>query len=120
MRRGNRVFEGEYTLSVRKVERPYGRDKPLPETSERYSDAQLYRILVAEALTDGAVSTKAEFDEMVHQIRNIQDADELIAFRNLRPGCKAWRHGKMLVCECGAAWVANDPAPPPCKPQVGA
>jgi hypothetical protein len=85
------------------------------EVSSQYSDAELYRILVAQAMTDGAVATKAQFDGAVRTLGNVRDADELIAFRNLRPGCRAWRHGKTMTCECSVHWRIDDPAPPYCK-----
>jgi hypothetical protein len=85
-----------------------------PEVSALYTDAQLYKLVVAQALTYGMASTKAEFDEMVRNSGNLPGANELIAFRTLRPGCKAWRHGKSMICDCGAHWRADDANPPKC------
>jgi hypothetical protein len=93
---------------------PQRRPAP-PEASEQYSDAQLYKILVAQALTDFALGTKAEFDALVRQLGDVRSADELIAFRNIRHSCKAWRHGKRMVCECGSAWNVDDPSPANCN-----
>jgi hypothetical protein len=90
--------------------------RPAPaEVAAEYSDAELYRIVVAQALTNGTVSTKAEFDSIVRTLGNVGGADELIAFRKLRPGCHAWRHGKSMVCECGVTWQVDDTNPPHCK-----
>jgi len=86
------------------------------DVANSYTDAQLYRIVVAQALTDGLVATKADFDKRVRTLGNVIAADELIAFRNLRPGCRAWRHGKSMVCECGSAWAVDNADPPKCKP----
>lgn len=85
------------------------------EVAAQFTDADLYKIVVAQALTNGTVSTKGEFDAIVRTLGNIRGAEELIAFRNIRPGCKAWRHGKRMVCECGSSWVVDDPEPPRCK-----
>jgi hypothetical protein len=86
------------------------------EVADQYSDAELYRIVVAQALTDGIVATKAEFDNFVRGLGNVMAADELITFRNTRFGCRAWRYGKRMVCDCGTSWLADDANPPPCKP----
>ncbi|MFC7515125.1 hypothetical protein ACFQUU_08930 [Herbaspirillum sp. GCM10030257] len=93
--------------------------RPVPgEVAEQFTDAELYRLVVAQAITDGTVQTKADFDAMVRTLGTVAGADELIAFRKLRPGCKAWRHGKRMVCDCGTAWLADNPSPPDCKPDL--
>lgn len=86
-----------------------------PEVADSYTDAELYRIVVAQALTDGVVSSKAEFDARVRQLGNVLAADELIEFRKIRPGCRAWRHGKAMVCDCGTTWRIDTEDAPPCK-----
>jgi hypothetical protein len=85
------------------------------DASMQYTDAELYRIVVAQALTNGTVLTKADFDAIVRTLGNISGADELIAFRDLRLGCRAWRYGKRMVCECGVTWAVDTPNPPRCK-----
>jgi hypothetical protein len=90
--------------------------RPAPdEIAAQYTDAELYRIICAQALTNGAFLTKGEFDAHVRTLGNINGADELIAMRNKRPGCRAWRHGRSFVCECGTTWRADDTNPPACK-----
>jgi hypothetical protein len=72
--------------------------RPAPdEIAAQYTDAELYRIICAQALTNGAFLTKGEFDAHVRTLGNINGADELIAMRNKRPGCRAWRHGRSFV-----------------------
>lgn len=90
--------------------------RPAPaEVAAQYTDAQLYRIVVAQALINGTASTKAEFDAMVRELGNVAGADELINFRSLRPGCRAWRYGSRMLCECGATWADQDECPPACR-----
>jgi hypothetical protein len=52
---------------------------------------------------------------MVRKLGNVLAADEIIAFRNLRFGCKAWRYGKRMVCDCGVSWLVEEVDPPKCK-----
>jgi hypothetical protein len=114
--KGDGMKPGAFDLLLYRAENSSLQRVPAPaEVANDYTDAELYRIVVAQALTDGVVSTKAEFDARVRQLGNVLAADELIAFRNLRSGCKAWRHGKRMVCDCGATWLANDVDPPHCK-----
>lgn len=90
--------------------------RPAPgEAATKYTDAELYRIVVAQALTNGTASTKAEFDAIVRTLGNVGGADELIAFRNIRQSCKAWRYGTHMVCECGRSWRVDDASPPTCR-----
>jgi hypothetical protein len=86
-----------------------------PEEAAKYSDAKLYRILVARALYSGAARNKAEFDKRVRTLGTLAAADELIAFREKRFGCRAWRHGSSMVCECGVSWPVDSIDPPHCK-----
>lgn len=79
------------------------------------SDAELYRIVVADFLRHGWIHSKAEFDAEVRRTSTLEMADQQIAFAASRPGCLAWRHGRKMVCECGNTWSVGDPAPPHCK-----
>jgi hypothetical protein len=79
------------------------------------SDAELYRIVVADYLRNGWVRSKAEFDAEVRRTSTLEMADQSIAFAASRPGCLAWRRGRKMVCECGNTWSVGDPAPPHCK-----
>jgi hypothetical protein len=87
---------------------------PVPG-SDAYNDAQLYKIIVAKALREGRFRSKGEFDLEVRRFGTIKDAEEIIAFSKLRPGCNAWRYGRRFVCECGTSWRADDSNPPACK-----
>ena len=88
---------------------------PVPG-SEAYDDGQLYRVIVAKALREGRFASKAEFDLEVRRLGTIKEAEEVIAFSQRRPGCKAWRHGNLMVCDCGTAWKVDSADPPKCKP----
>lgn len=88
---------------------------PPAQVTAQYTDAERYRLVVAAALDAGAVFSKGAFDAQVGLLGTLNAADELIAFRNLRPGCKAFRHGKNMTCECGLTWNAGDANPPHCR-----
>lgn len=79
-------------------------------------DAELYRIVVAHSLREGRFQTKAEFDAEVRSLGTVGQADQIIAFRNLRPNCEATRYGDRMVCDCGVTWKAETTDPlPNCK-----
>jgi hypothetical protein len=84
-------------------------------SAKQYSDAELYRIIVAKALREGRFHSKADFDVAASELGTIEQADEIIAFNRLRPDCDAWRHGQLMVCECGASWKVDEPNPPVCR-----
>jgi hypothetical protein len=87
---------------------------------EAYTDAELYRLIVARNLCDGAVACKADFDAQVRQLGDIETADDIIAFRDKRPGCIAVEFSGIFECACGVSWAADDPAPPACmKERLG-
>jgi hypothetical protein len=79
-----------------------------------YNDGELYRLIVARSLVDGAAPCKADFDAQVRQLGDLEEADKIIAFRDLRPGCIASDHSGRFECACGLSWAADDPAPPAC------
>ncbi|MFJ9533319.1 hypothetical protein [Herbaspirillum sp. NPDC101396] len=79
------------------------------------SDAELYRIVVADLMRSGIIGTKADFDAEVRRTCTLATADEIIRFRERRPGCKAWLSGKKMICECGNVWSLINPQPPHCK-----
>jgi hypothetical protein len=113
--KGDGMMMQPWALNLRLTQRsPIQQHRPA-EGADQYADAELYRIVAAQAITDGSVQTKAEFDAIVRTLGTVVGADELIAFRRLRPGCKAWRHGQRMICDCGATWLADDNDPPSCK-----
>lgn len=81
---------------------------------KEYSDAELYRIIVAQSLREGRFTSKYEFDAAARAIGTIEEADRLIAFSKLRPGCRAHQVGGWMGCECGARWSVGDSNPPSC------
>lgn len=76
-------------------------------------DAELYRILVAHALREGRFQTKAEYDAEVRLLGTVARADEVIAFRNLRPQCIAFQIGDKMMCDCGVTWKVGAVGPTP-------
>lgn len=79
-------------------------------------DADLYRILVGHALSEGRFNTKIEFDDHVRALSTVAQADAVIAFRKLRRSdCEVWRRGDLMVCECGVHWKLDAVDPPHCK-----
>jgi hypothetical protein len=83
-----------------------------------YTDAELYRLIVARVLLDGDARDKAEFDDQVRRLGDIEASDKLIAFRTQRPGCIANDYGDKFECACGVAWDADNPNPPACQQDV--
>lgn len=79
------------------------------------ADADLYRILVAQALREGRFRHKGEFDAQVRALGTVEQAEAVIAFGLLRPDCDAWRRGDLMVCDCGAFWKVDASDPPYCK-----
>jgi len=73
-----------------------------------YSDAELYRIIVAKAIHEGRFYSKAQFDLAARELATIEQADELLAMLERRPGCEAWRRGQLMVCECRVTWKDDD------------
>lgn len=98
-----------------------GQDYLGPEPTEpcTYTDAELYRLIVAKALLESRAQSKSEFDEQVFQynsfVGGIKRADIIINARRLRPGCMAYKLGKTMVCDCGASWPADSDDRPDCK-----
>jgi hypothetical protein len=82
-----------------------------------YTEDELYRLIVARALVDGQVETKAEFDAQVRQLGDLDAADKIIAFRARRPGCIAVEFSGLFECACGVSWTADDPEPA-CKKEL--
>jgi hypothetical protein len=80
-----------------------------------YADAELYRLVVARTLVDGAASCKAEFDALVRKLGDIEECDKIIAFRNQRPGCIAGECSGRYECPCGVSWAIDEPNPPGCR-----
>jgi hypothetical protein len=80
------------------------------------TDAELYRIMVAQALREGRFRNKAEFDQQVRALGTVEQADAVIAFRQIRYECRAWQYGNRMVCDCRATWMVGDPDPPNCRP----
>ncbi len=99
----------QLTLSLKRFSRHRRQDPAAVSTA--YSDADLYRLIVAQALTSGVVSSKEELDNFIRGIGNLPDADEIIKFSKVRPGCRAWRHGTKMMCDCGVSWQIGSSAP---------
>jgi hypothetical protein len=83
-------------------------------------DADLYRIVVAHALREGRFQTKAEYDAEVRLLGTVDRADEVIAFRDLRPECGAFQIGNKMMCNCGVTWKVDAVGPAPnCRTPPG-
>jgi hypothetical protein len=80
-----------------------------------YTDAELYRIVVARTIADGNVPCKADFDAQVRQIGDLEECDKIIAFTDQRPGCIASEDCDRFICPCGNQWNADDADQPVCK-----
>lgn len=90
--------------------------KAAPDTP----DAELYRIVVAHALREGRFQTKAAFDAEVRALGTVARADEVIAYRDLRPECTAFQIGDKMMCDCGVTWKVDAIGPIPyCRKQPG-
>ena len=76
-------------------------------------DAELYRIVVAHALREGRFQTKADYDAAVRTLGTVDRADEIIAYWNLRPECRAYQIGERMMCDCGSVWKADTIEPLP-------
>jgi hypothetical protein len=76
-------------------------------------DAELYRMVVAHALREGRFQTKAEYDAEVRSLGTVDRADEVIAFRDLRPECGAFQIGDKMMCDCGVTWKVDAVRPAP-------
>lgn len=72
-----------------------------------YTEDELYRLIVARALVDGLVESKAEFDAQVRQLGDLDEADKIIAFHCRRPGCIAVEFSGQFECACGVSWAAD-------------
>lgn len=83
--------------------------------SREYSDAELYRIIVAKAIHKGRFYSKAQFDLAARELAIIEQADELLAMLERRLGCEARRRGQPMVCECRVMSRDGDRSPPACK-----
>jgi hypothetical protein len=76
-------------------------------------DAELYRIVVAHAIREGRFHAKADYDSAVRSLGTVDRADEIIAYWNLRPECKAYQIGERMMCECGNVWKVDRIEPLP-------
>jgi hypothetical protein len=79
-----------------------------------YTDAELYRLIVAQTIQSGSATCKADFDSQVRKIGRLEAADKVIALTDRRPGCAAKLAGERFRCECGATWSADDQEIPAC------
>jgi hypothetical protein len=83
-----------------------------------YTDAELYRLIVARHLVDGAAGCKEGVDSMVRGLGDLDEADKVIAFRDQRPGCVATDYSGRYDCPCGVSWEIGDPNPPACRKEA--
>lgn len=69
--------------------------------------------MVAHALREGRFQTKADYDSAVQALGTVDRADEVIAYRNLRPECGVFQEGDKMMCDCGVVWKVDtiDPLP---------
>lgn len=90
-------------------------EKDFMAVRRTYSDGDLYRLFVARQLLDGYAATKEDVDAEVRKLGDIEAANELIEFRNRRPGCIASDYTTRFQCACGVSWTSDDANPPACQ-----
>jgi hypothetical protein len=79
-----------------------------------YSDLERYRLIVARSIIAGTARCKADFDEQINKVGEIEEANRIIELTDKRPGCRASVENFRFECRCGNAWNF-DQEPPPCK-----